>query len=671
MPASIPALCLMRDGCGVKGTFRGACNDGPLHGTARRWLDAGRARSVRRLRRAVLIALAGGIALLFALAVFAASPAGRGDTGSTVAHGACCVVALGLVLVGAVSLADDGAAETLVLPFGPVHGRAALALDGLSAWFLLPVGVAAAGAALAAAVGPPTRDAGPASTPLLLAGLVLCLAAADGAVMLCGLGVVLLAAERSGAAVGGASAGLLAVGAALGLAGGAAAGFDTLRALPAEGWRAAALPFLGLGGAAALAAVAPLAAVRLAGRVEGPLLAAALPLAAVYVLVRLLPDLAGPAQPSWWGVPLLAGGGAGAVAAALRAAVVEDVEAVPAAAGASVAGLSAMALGTALVFRGADLGALAALASGGALLLSTAGGLAVSALALATAAVARSAGTGRLDRLGGLARFMPVAAATALLAAASLAFLPPLAGFAGGWALLQALVAGWRLGGMALPLCCVLALLPAGAAAAILAAAGLRLFGAAFLGRPRTPRAAGARDVSGVARAALLLPVVPLVLLGLLPGWALAGGRAAMAVVAGPAPLPTRGAGLALAEGGAAYAPLLLAALLALFAGALGALVARLAPAGNAAPTPAWDGGFLSPPPHLPFGEPSTQPSAAGLAEPLRRLLGGSAPGGRMRFRSAGGRAGLPALRGPGAATAAALGVLAAALVALALGGAG
>jgi hydrogenase-4 component B len=619
----------------------------------------------------VLIALAGGIALLLALAAFAATPVGRGATGSTVAHGACCVIALGLVLVGAAALAQQGAPEALVLPFGPVHGRAALALDGLSAWFLLPLGIAAASAALDAAAAPSPRSGGPAATPLLLAGLVLCLAGADGMVMLCGLGVVLLVAGRTGAATGGAAAGLLAVGAALGLAGGAAAGFDTLRALPPEGWRAAALPFLGLCGAAALAAVAPLAGGRLAGRAEGPFLTAALPLAAVYILVRLLPDLGGPAQPSWWGVPLIAAGGAGAVAAALRAAVVDEAEAVPAAAGASVAGLAAMALGTALVFRGADLGALAALAAGGALLLATAGGLAVSALALATAAVARSAGTGRLDRLGGLARFMPVAAAAALLAAMSLAFLPPLPGFAGGWALLQALVAGWRLGGVALPMCCVLALLPAGAAAAILAAAGLRLFGAAFLGRPRTPRGAGAQDVSGAGLAALLLAVVPLVLLGLLPGWALAGGRAALAVFAGPAPLPTRGAGLALAEGGAAYAPLLLAALLALFAAALGALVARLATAGNAAPGSSWDGGFIVPPPHLPFGEPLTQSSAAGLAEPLQRLLGGLARDGAPRSRASGGRAGVPAFRGPGAATAAALCVLAAVLAVLALGGAG
>ncbi len=634
----------------------------------------------------MLIALAGGVALLLLLGAFAASPFGRGATGALVVKGGCAVTSAGLVALGLAALAFPGQAEAaLVLPLGPIRGRAALALDGLSAWFLLPVGVAGAASALAALAPPPassalsSRDA--AAPPLLLAGLALCFAAADGAAMLCGLGLVLLVlvapdgGGTAGASPAPAAAGLLCLGAAFGLLGGASAGFDTLRASPPEGWRAAALPFLGLAGAGAVAAAAlPFAAASrppAGGADEGPLLAAALPLVAVYVLARLLPDLGGPAQPSWWGLPLLAGGGAAAVAAALRAASAEGADGVAAYAGACVCGLCAVALGAALVFRGADLGALAALAAGGALLLAAGGGLALAALALVAALLARSAGSARLDRLGGLARIMPSAAAAALAAAMTLALLPLFPGFAGFWALLQALVSGWRLGGAALPLFCAGALVLAGAAAAILAAAMLRVFAAAFLGRPRTPRGAGARDAAGLARWALLVPVAPLLLLGLVPGWALAGGGAALAAVAGrAAPLPTRGAGLALSEGGAAYAPLLLAALLALAALALAALVLRLAPPGgaSAARGPAWDGGFLAPPPHLPFGEPLTQPNAAGLAEPLRRLLRGPAGARRAppppprflvgRVRSA---------PGAGGALGAALSVLALALAALAL----
>lgn len=629
----------------------------------------------------MLIALAGGVALLLAFGAFAVSPPGRGPKGALAVRIGCVAASAGLALLGLAVLAAGDPAEGLVLPLGPIRGRAALALDGLSAWFLVPVGIAGAASALAA-VASPAEARGAAALPLSLAGLALCFAAADGALLLCGLGLVLLVIatgrEEPGVAPALAAAGLLCLGAALGLLGGAATAFGTVRALPPEGWRAAAVPFLGFLGAASVAVALPFAAPRPAGSAEGPLLAAALPLAAVYALARLLPDLGGPAQPPWWGVPLLAGGGAGAVAAALRTASAEEADRVPVFAGAAVAGLCAMALGAALVFRGADLGALAALATGAALLLAAGGGLALVALALVAAVLARSAGSARLDRLGGLARFMPVAAmAAALPAAMALAMLPLFPGFAGFWALLQALVSGWRLGGAALPLLCAAALVLAGASAAILAAAMLRFFSAAFLGRPRTPRAAGARDVAGVSRWALLVPVVPMALLGLVPGWALAGGKAALAVVAGRAPLPTRGAGLALAEGGAAYAPLLLAALLALFALALAALVLRLAPPGGAAQGPAWDGGFVAPPPHLPFGEPLTQPSAAGFAEPLRRLLGGpvaarrrSRPSVREMFRSSARGAAGPS-RMAGAALGGALSVLAAALAALALAGGG
>jgi NADH:ubiquinone oxidoreductase subunit 5 (subunit L)/multisubunit Na+/H+ antiporter MnhA subunit len=350
--------------------------------------------------------------------------------------------------------------------------------------------------------------------------------------------------------------------------------------------------------------------------------------------------------------------------------------------GAAAAGLCAMALGAAMVFRGADLGAVAALAAGGALLLASGAGMAVAALALVWAAVARSAGTARLDRLGGLARLMPVSAGVALFAAATLACLPLFPGFSGLWALLQALVSGWRLGGAALPLLCAGALVLAGAAAAIGAAAALRFFAVVFLGRPRTPRGAGAREVTGAASWASLLPAVLLVPLGLVPGWVLAGlGAPALAVLAGRAPLPTRGSGLALAEGGAAYAPLLLAALLALLALAAAALVLRLVPgAGGVARGPAWDGGFMAPPPHLPFGDPLTQPSAAGLAEPLRRALLGPSAAPRARRRPAGFLRGARpfsarAATSKRAATGAALGggllALAAALAALVLAGAG
>ena len=124
-------------------------------------------------------------------------------------------------------------------------------------------------------------------------------------------------------------------------------------------------------------------------------------------------------------------------------------------------------------------------------------------------AVAWSAGSARLDRLGGLARFMPFpprrrcSPRPAWLSCRCSRASP------GCWALLQALVADWRLGGAALPLCCAAALVLAGAASAIGAAAMPARLRRGVPGRPRTPRGAGAREAAGVLRWAVLVPVAP------------------------------------------------------------------------------------------------------------------------------------------------------------------
>ena len=48
---------------------------------------------------------------------------------------------------------------------------------------------------------------------------------------------------------------------------------------------------------------------------------------------------------------------------------------------------------------------------------------------------------------------------------------------------------------------------------------------------------------------------------------------------------------------------------------------------------PVWNCGFIDPPPWLPFGDPLSQPGAAGMAQPLRRMLGASLLGAREAVR--------------------------------------
>jgi hypothetical protein len=68
------------------------------------------------------------------------------------------------------------------------------------------------------------------------------------------------------------------------------------------------------------------------------------------------------------------------------------------------------------------------------------------------------------------------------------------------------------------------------------------------------------------------------------------------------------------------YAPLPLALLMLALAGAAFLGLRRFGARGERE-VRAWNGGFGKPPVWLPFGNPATQPTAAGFAEPVRRVL--------------------------------------------------
>jgi hypothetical protein len=78
---------------------------------------------------------------------------------------------------------------------------------------------------------------------------------------------------------------------------------------------------------------------------------------------------------------------------------------------------------------------------------------------------------------------------------------------------------------------------------------------------------------------------------------------------------------MATGEAGSSYPPLAAALLLAALAALLWWVVRRRSPLPMAY-GPVWNCGFIDPPAHLPFGDPLTQPTAGGIAQPLRRMLG-------------------------------------------------
>jgi hydrogenase-4 component B len=562
------------------------------------------------------------------------------------AQGSLALCGLATILVLA-AMAGGGEA-TLALPLGIPGGAGfTLSIDGLSACFLLLLALAGTAASLAALDSPREYHSTAGFLPVFLAGMLLTLLAADGFALVTGFEVMSLASAalvltgqreeqtRSAALlyIGMAALGAACLVPALALIAGDSLDlrFAALRAHPPEGWRAAAALALVLVGAGSKAGLAPLHVWLPPAHTAAPahisaLMSGAMTKVALYVLIRLLFDLCGPAQPMWWGVPLLLLGAASAVLGALRANMENDIKAVLACSTIENIGLMVIGLGLALAARAADLSQLAALALGGTLLHAMAHGLFKSLLFLAAGAVQHGAGTRRLDRLGGLIHRMPVTTICVLVGAASLAALPPTSGFAGEWALFQAALAAPRIGGLGMQIlvCAVTALMAL--AAALAAAASVRLVGVGFLGRPRSPRASAAEEAGPATRWALIGLAGVSVLAGVFAGPLLQMAAPALRLTIGTA--ATAGLGIAPSTDAAGYDPVALLVLLALAGGLVFWTVRRFTLQGHRT-GPAWDCGFGDPPAWLPFGDPATQYGGASFSQPLRRTLAAPLLGAR------------------------------------------
>ena len=535
---------------------------------------------------AVILPILGGvIAALFGLAGLAPYLPGRVMPAATA--GLCGLVAM-VALVASLS----GGSAVMAAPVGLGLLSGTVALDPLASWFLLALAVCG----LASAGIAETR-----TLPALLAAGMLAVIAADAGVVLVGLGGFTLLRRPSRVSALGM---LLVAGGLVVLSAGTGAAYGAIRLSPPEGVRAGMVLALTLAGLVLIAAPG-------AWRRSHVLV----PIVGSYVLCRVLLDLSGAATPAWWGAPVVVLGAALACGGAVVAIRADTLPSAMAALVASQAGWIVAGAGLVAIARAADLLPLATLAGGGTMLHVL--GLAVfgSLGALAVAAASRGAGSDRLDRLGGLATRMTATAAAALVAGGSLALLPPSAGFASAWMLLQAAFAATRLGGVLLHFVVALTALSLIAASGLATAAVIRIAGLAFLGRPRTPRAAAAEQASRPDRATMAAAAAVCLALGLFPGLAVRLAEPAQQMLTRARLEGQAGwAGLQTQQALPGYAPLAVAVLvLAGFAALV--LLARRFPGTQV--VRGWEDGFAEPPPWLPFGDPATQATPLALASML------------------------------------------------------
>ena len=248
------------------------------------------------------------------------------------------------------------------------------------------------------------------------------------------------------------------------------------------------------------------------------LMSAAMVNLGIYGIVRFDLQLLGPG-PRWWGVVLMVVGAVSALYGVLQATVATDLKRLLAYSTTENMGLITLALGAATLFAGVGAHPAATIAMTAAMLHLVAHAAFKSLGFLAAGSVLAATGLRDLDRLGGLARRMPVTTMLFGVAALGAAGLPLGAGFVSEWLLIQSLVHATSAHDTLVALTAPLAVGMVALTTGLGVAAMVKAFGIGFLARPRSPSAADARESTGgmlaamtiAAGACLLLAVAPAV----------------------------------------------------------------------------------------------------------------------------------------------------------------
>lgn len=234
-----------------------------------------------------------------------------------------------------------------------------------------------------------------------------------------------------------------------------------------------------------------------------------------YGIVRFIFGLVGP-TPLWWGLLLASIGAVGALLGIAWAVAQRDARSLAAYSSIENSGVIVAGLGIALVGRSIDLPLLAGVGLASAFFQIAAHALAKCTLFLACSSLESRAGSTSFDRLGGIARPMPFTGTAAIVAAFSLAAIPPLGGFASEWLTLESFMQAFRSGNAAIDVIFALCAAAIGVAAGLAVVAFVKFAGVGFLGAPRSAEASAASEGHALWGAACLLSAAGVFALGIL-----------------------------------------------------------------------------------------------------------------------------------------------------------
>ncbi len=587
----------------------------------------------------LIIALACA-ALLLALAIFAVA-IGRSAVATRVIYGACTIVTAISLAAAAAHLFGAAVPSSLTLPFGLPWLGAHFRLDALSAFFLVGLDLGAFAASLFA-LGYGEHETAPQRVlpfyAAFLAGMTLVVLADDAfTFLLCWefmsltSWALVMAHHRVAENVHAgyvylimASFGTLALLLAFGLLAGPTGlyTFEAMRAAHPTATIGAFVLILALVGAGSKAGIVPLHVWLPLAHPAAPshvsaLMSGVMTKIAVYAFIRIVFEFAGPLG-WWWSIIVLAVGGITAVMGVLYALMQHDLKRLLAYHTVENIGIIFIGLGLALAFQTYGMASAAALALTAALFHVFNHSVFKSLLFFGAGAVLTATGERDMEHLGGLIHRMPQTAFVFLIGCAAISALPPLNGFASEWLTFQAILLSPELPSWGLKI-----LVPAVGAllalsAALAAACFVKAYGVTFLGRPRRPAAAAAKETDRFSLAAMSLLAAFCLVAGILPGLfidALAPVNTALIGAHMPPQIGVQWLAIVpIAASRSSYDGLLVF-LFIVMSGALAAFAIHRLASDRLRRAPAWDCGY-------PDASPATQYTAMSFAQPIRRVFG-------------------------------------------------
>lgn len=235
------------------------------------------------------------------------------------------------------------------------------------------------------------------------------------------------------------------------------------------------------------------------------------------------------------GLVMLVVGGVSAILGIVYAATHNDLKTVLAHSSIENIGLVVTGLGAGFVFQASGQPLLAGAALTVALLQMTNHSVYKALLFMGASAVDMATGTRDLDRLGGLARRMPVTTIAFLVGTLSIAALPPLNGFTSEWLLLQMLLRSVVLSSTLVKVTFAIVGIVIALTAALAVTCFVRVFAMGFLGHSRSRDAERARDVPWSMRASMVVLATVCLAIGVGPTLVLPVVARAVAPPAGAA----------------------------------------------------------------------------------------------------------------------------------------